>query len=117
MIDIKELRIGSTLSYYGEVGKVRWIHEDGEITLDFTLDEVFEKDLEPVLITEERLIQSGFTKIKNPNNTPNWVYLFDGERFVYQSWETNEFSFLNYKVGCYWQNLENIVFVTTGKYL
>jgi hypothetical protein len=65
MIDIKELRIGSVVSRYYEIGRVRSLHEDGEVQLDFTLDEVYAEDLDPVPITPDRLEKFDLKYLQN----------------------------------------------------
>jgi hypothetical protein len=93
MIDIKELRIGNLVSYYGEIGKVRSLHEDGEVQLDFTLDEVYAEDLEPVPVDHDGVLELGLVPTYFKSNGMLAFYRVGGENG--QDFITDDFR-LNY---------------------
>lgn len=66
MIDYKEVRIGNLVSYEGKEYRIAGIYKDYPFldTIEFGAGVVEWKDLEPIPLTEERLLKFGFEKRK-----------------------------------------------------
>ena len=69
MIDYKEVRIGNLVSYEGKEYKIEGISKDYPFldTIEFGAGVVEWKDLEPIPLTEERLLKFGFEPLPFAN--------------------------------------------------
>jgi hypothetical protein len=73
-------------------------------------------DVEPIPITDEWLVRFGFERIGNPNHTPNWIWVKDGNRWVYQKFKDGSFKLIPYKLTGTpsIHQLQNLYFALTG---
>jgi len=83
----------------------------------------FLKDLKPIPLTEEWLIRFGFEKIDNPNNTPTWVWLKNGERWFIETCKNKDIFLKGLGFGGnqvntnYVHQVQNLYFAITGEEL
>jgi hypothetical protein len=127
MIQAKELMIGNYLycEYSGEIIQVTEIKNDGVYaSSNKTVIEryYYYEEIHSIPIDEKWLTDFGFEKRKNLNNTPTWIYFKDNERWMYQDWETLEFTIrpfgLNNQTEIkYIHQLQNLYYCLVGKEL
>jgi hypothetical protein len=135
MIKASHLRIGNII-YYPHIEEVDeagngWVEDhDKVISLDINLVSSLwmgggsyqsESQIIAVELTEHILTHYGFSKIDNPNNTPYWCYIKDGEIWAYQDWKNGRISVKKFHSNqpeyVFLHELQNLYFMLTGKEL
>lgn len=121
-----ELRIGNLVYYHIVDEKDNPPEYDSLNVIDAIDLQIIESDesYKPIPLTEEWLLKFGFDKIKNPNNTPSWIWLKDKRIFLYEFFENRKLSFDLFiyndwlkRENIYVHELQNLYFALTGKEL
>ena len=77
----------------------------------------------PIKITDEWLQKFGFFKSENPNGTSSWIWVFEGQVWMYETWKDHDFfirsmlNLNNQKNIIYVHQLQNLYYSLTGKEL
>lgn len=118
MIDIRELRIGSTVLYNGERVKVQRI--EGDDVIDAIICErgwIPIKDLDPIPITEKLLKELGFVEHGQCMGYPFWRKdRIEAQRLHDAKWRV-DFNNGEYVVVKYLHEAEAFVYLTTKQEL
>jgi hypothetical protein len=120
MIKGNELRIGNKVDYYGNIVTINYINDTDVGFSDYVpFDYPLLDDLNPIPITDQWLVSFGFEKIDNPNHTPNWIWVKNGNVWVYQKFKDGSFKLVAYKLTTTpsVHQLQNLYFALTGEEL
>ena len=110
MIDVRELRENNYVQILGEVfplTRKRLIRVlEGKI------------EVEPIILSESLLIDSGFRKYPNPNTTPTTVFELNGFKLIRSGRQYTFYAFDAIKVHVkHLHHLQNIILDLSGKEL
>lgn len=114
-----ELRIGNLIcsnvtDVVFKVGKISKNKVNGHLTFD---------EVQPIPLTAEWLVGFGFEKMINPNGTPSWIYVKNGDAWIYETFKDHDFFIRSHFFSrmvrsiCFVHTLQNLYFALTGEEL